>query len=334
MCSYSGAGYGCYCDSSNIPSAAKAAILQFVNNGGKLIIYDSECPSVDYSWLPYNFSTNNPGPQGYYSGTLYIVEENCLSSNNSMSPYYIDAGYLGSSTDAVCDMNVAVTLDSNWCLDMAGTNYNNVNGPTHIYARYGSGLIIYNGLDLDCVNYSYESTGYGLRRIMEHELNTPFNPTPLSDLPCGVVVSGLSLTPLSATNCIGTSHTLTARVTDNLGQPVEGANVTISVTSGPHMGQSSGVQTSDMDGYVTWSYTGTDAGTDNITASGVGPDGVTQLPSKTVTKTWEVCEEPPVEVGGDIYPTNKVLLLTPWITLGILLAAWGTLIMRRYKAQS
>ncbi|UCD08099.1 MAG: hypothetical protein JSU79_07010 [Dehalococcoidales bacterium] len=40
------------------------------------------------------------------------------------------------------------------------------------------------------------------------------------------------------------------------------------------------------------------------------------------------------EVGGTILPINKLVLLTPMIALGILLAAWGTLILRRRRAQS
>ncbi|MBN2077039.1 MAG: VWA domain-containing protein [Dehalococcoidales bacterium] len=45
-------------------------------------------------------------------------------------------------------------------------------------------------------------------------------------------------------------------------------------------------------------------------------------------------EPPPVEVGGTVQPTNKWVLLTPWLILGILLAALGTVIIWRRKAQS
>jgi hypothetical protein len=43
-------------------------------------------------------------------------------------------------------------------------------------------------------------------------------------------------------------------------------------------------------------------------------------------------EEP--EVGGTVQPTNKFILLIPLITLGILLTAWSTMIMRRRRVQS
>ena len=42
----------------------------------------------------------------------------------------------------------------------------------------------------------------------------------------------------------------------------------------------------------------------------------------------------PIEVGGTIQPVNKLMLLTPWIALGILLAAWTTIIIRRRSTQS
>jgi hypothetical protein len=42
----------------------------------------------------------------------------------------------------------------------------------------------------------------------------------------------------------------------------------------------------------------------------------------------------PVEVGGTVQPVNKLVLLIPFITLGILLAAWGTLILRRGRTQN
>ncbi|MBN2075944.1 MAG: hypothetical protein JW762_10375 [Dehalococcoidales bacterium] len=44
--------------------------------------------------------------------------------------------------------------------------------------------------------------------------------------------------------------------------------------------------------------------------------------------------DPGLEVGGKIQPTNKVVLLIPWITLGILLSAWSTIFIRRSRSQN
>ena len=143
------------CQTSTLTSQSKQDLVTWLGQGNKLIIYDSECTfggSVDYTWLPFPFTTNNPGAYGAH-GTLTIVENNSLSCAIPSSPYYIDAGTLGSKTDAVGDANVMTTFDPNWCLDMSATNRNNVTGPVHTYAHYrvgsNTGLIIYNGLDVD-----------------------------------------------------------------------------------------------------------------------------------------------------------------------------------------
>jgi hypothetical protein len=170
------------CDTGTLSTDAKAALVDFVSAGGKLIIYDSECPPNDYSWLPFPFTTANPGAMGGY-GTATIVEDNTLSSNDPSDPYYIDAANLGSQTDAIGDMNVMTTRDSHWCLDIQGTNSAQQTGPVHVYARYGSGLIVYNGMDIDYMGYE-PSPPYpnGLEKIWLQELQQPFNP---DGLPCG-----------------------------------------------------------------------------------------------------------------------------------------------------
>ena len=54
---------------------SKTALVNFVANGGKMIIYDREAKSNDYTWLPYQFTTNNPGPTGILGGTLSVADE-------------------------------------------------------------------------------------------------------------------------------------------------------------------------------------------------------------------------------------------------------------------
>src|SRR4051812_16681121 len=65
---------------NNLPVAGKTALVNWLGQGHKLIIRDSECPAQNYSWLPFPFTTNNPGALGA-SGSLTIVEENTLSTN-------------------------------------------------------------------------------------------------------------------------------------------------------------------------------------------------------------------------------------------------------------
>lgn len=178
------------CNSSKLTTAQQNDLVNFVDMGKKLIIYDSECwTNVDYSWHPYPFNTSNPGAVGA-TGTLTIVEENTLSSNITGDPHYIDAAYLGGSTDAVGDMNVMTTYDTNWCLDMSGTNYLGVTGPVHTYAKSppgtDTGLYIYNGLDMD---YLYNGN-LKLYMVWLFELQQPFNP---SELPCLHIVVPITI---------------------------------------------------------------------------------------------------------------------------------------------
>ncbi|MBI4743575.1 MAG: hypothetical protein HY776_01915 [Actinobacteria bacterium] len=164
---------------STLTVSQKTDLVAFVGAGKKLIIYDSESPPVDYNWLPYPFTTSNPGAMGA-QGTLTIVEENTLSSNNPADPHFVNAVDLSNNTDAVGDMNVMTTYDPNWFLDMTGTNYLGVTGPVHTYAEYSTGgpnkgLMIYNGLDQD---YQWFSNA-NLRKIWVQELQQPFNPSNL-----------------------------------------------------------------------------------------------------------------------------------------------------------
>jgi len=46
-------------------------------------------------------------------------------------------------------------------------------------------------------------------------------------------------------------------------------------------------------------------------------------------------EEPPVtEVGGDIYPVNKLAVLAPWLALAAVLLAGTVMAARRYRARN
>jgi hypothetical protein len=138
-------------DPSLLNSAQKAAIVAWVFNGGKLIIWDSDQvpPGYpwDYTWLPYPFTTSTPGQTGACTGKLEVMEENQLSSSDPTSPYYIDMNALVYNTDAVGDATVLITYSPGWRIDMMATNVLGETGPAHVYAAYGSGLMVYSALD-------------------------------------------------------------------------------------------------------------------------------------------------------------------------------------------
>jgi hypothetical protein len=298
------ASYEMGCNINTLSGPAKADLVSFVGNGGKLIIYDSECSAQDYSWLPYQFTTNNPGQMGA-QGTLTIVENNTLSHNTIGNSSYVDAATLGTSTDAVGDMNVMTTLDAAWCLDMSGTNYNSVTGPVHTYARYSTdptkeGLIIYNGLDVDYMGWYDPTGGYGLEKIWLLELEQDFNP---STLPCGYTVVGIVLTPPSDENEVGEAHTVTATLTDLLTNPQPGILVTFSVISGPNAGTTGTCNpadcTTDANGEVSFTYTGDGGvGTDEIQACFNDIAG-NLIESQNVTKDWIITNKPPIADAGE-----------------------------------
>ncbi len=289
------ASQGMQCNSSILSAAQQADIIAWVGSGRKLIIYDSECSTgVDYSWLPFSFETANPGATGTTGGTLTIVEDNTLSSPDPVSPYYINTADVAASTDAVGDMNVMVTLDANWCIDMSGTNVLAITGPVQTYAKYPTGtdvgLILYNGLDMDFLSFAPNAN---LREIWVQQLQQPFDP---SNLPCGFTVVGITLDPETAENNVGEDHTVTATLSDLLGEPQEGVEVSFEVTSGPNAGTTGTCSpadcTSDAAGQVSFTYTGDGGvGTDEIIASFINQQGE-EVFSQPVIKDWVEGEEP------------------------------------------
>ena len=193
-------------------ASQRSDIIDWISNGGKLIIYDSEChtgvgspphPFVDYSWLPYPFTTSVPGALGAtkYSCSwvdIWSVEDNTLSSSDPASLYYINTTKIAYDTDAVGDQNVMITRDRRWCGDMKGVNAIDSTGAkqapgtegfSHAYARYGNGLFIYNGLDIDDLSSGNDpdaDTARGhLAKIWLLELETNWTE---ADLPCGELV--------------------------------------------------------------------------------------------------------------------------------------------------
>jgi len=155
---------------SGLTTARKAAINDWVYKGGKLMIWDSDQvprgSPWDYTWLPYPFTTSVPGQTGK---GLNILEENQLSSSDPSSPYYIDTAVLNSQTDAVGDANVLISYSLGWRIDMMAKNVLGETGPAHVYAAYGSGLLIYSALDWDYAGYNYAS-GAWLKKMLKQEL--------------------------------------------------------------------------------------------------------------------------------------------------------------------
>lgn len=163
--------------------------------GGKLIIYDSEmAPGPDYSWLVYPFNTTNPGAYAY-TGSIVQMEDNTLGEDNDPlnTFYYINTTVDQDGNnweDAIGDGNLFTTFDTHWCGDIEAINGEPKQGWIHAYAQYGSGMMIYNGFDMNPIyNFGGDNTvpsanGYGaLAKIFLLELAQPWGSD--YNLPCG-----------------------------------------------------------------------------------------------------------------------------------------------------
>jgi hypothetical protein len=116
------------------------------------------------------------------------------------------------------------------------------------------------------------------------------------------VISDITLTPASATNPIGTPHTVTATVMEN-GSPVVGTMVTFTVVAGPNTG-TTGTGVTDVNGQATFTYTSALTGTDLIKASFTDSTGHTQS-SDTVSKTWTEVVEQPITASGTTFSATE-----------------------------
>jgi hypothetical protein len=172
------------CDAkATLPDAFKRALVDWVADGHKLIVQDSDkCgPRAvpDYGFLPYPFATNNPGPQGA-SSRLSIVENNFLASAVPGDPGFFDEENWrlkknGNVNNDFGDSNVIVKFDPNWCGMLVGTNVTGGHGFVAAYAHHGRGLILYDGLDYD------QNGNVAYRHYVGQQLRLPFDP---DGLPC------------------------------------------------------------------------------------------------------------------------------------------------------
>jgi Bacterial Ig-like domain (group 1) len=117
---------------------------------------------------------------------------------------------------------------------------------------------------------------------------TEFNSAPSTSL-AGLAVVGeieiahptIILSPTTAENEVGTTHTVTATVTEE-GAPAAGVEVTFTVTgANPQTGKA----TTNANGEASFTYKGETAGTDHIVASFVDKESETKT-SNEVTKIW------------------------------------------------
>ena len=113
-------------------------------------------------------------------------------------------------------------------------------------------------------------------------LGLGFVPNPNTQCTPGATPFNMTITPASATNPVGTSHTVTATLTQG-GDPLAGKPVKFSVTG---VNPQSGTGTTNASGNATFTYTGANVGTDNIVACFDETNDGDCEASASASKTW------------------------------------------------
>ena len=269
---------------------ALGAINTFLANGGKVMIFDSDAcaPSEhgasNWSGFLFPFTATSPGPVGEGGDYLAVVPSS-LTTGLAVGPQ---------PPDAVGDANVFTSPAGPWCAAITGQS--DIDGqPAGIVEAYartpGGGLAIYEGEDFW---FTWKGTALGpadlahLKQVFDLMLAQPFNPDGLpAGLDCPIPASGILLKPPSQTHLTGGTATVIATVTDNVGNPVTGANVTFKVISGPDAGLTgTGTSPTNASGDASFSFVGASPGTDTLEASFVDSLGTTHV-SNDVTVAWE-----------------------------------------------
>jgi hypothetical protein len=138
----------------------------------------------------------------------------------------------------------------------------------------------------------------------------------------------LSITPESAINVVNTEHCVTATLIDGNLNPVVGAIITFTVTGVNPTTAPLPTVVTDASGQAKWCYTGTNLGVDTITATWDDTAVSGQLlVSEPAIKEWVPPQQ--VEVGGDIFPSNKIALLAPWMLLAAAIIAGTAIAFKR-----
>ena len=283
------------CSIASHPTALNT-INTFLINGGKVIILDGDrcapgesAGPADWSNFLFPFTTHGPGPTGG-NGSYTFLEASTLTAGLSLGPQ---------PNDAVADANVFTSAVGAWCTSITATNLLGDTGRVEAYARTtNGGLAIYSGEDFW---FTYDMANAHLKTVFDNILAQAFNP---DGLPCTNPSTGIKLEPLTATNPIGTSHTVTATVVDINGAPQAGVVVTFSVTNGPDAGLT-GTSTTNGSGHATFTITNTTTpGTDVIVACFTDGSGV-EWCSNEVQKTWVDATAPVAACVATTNPAGK-----------------------------
>lgn len=176
------------CDADHLFAAwQQSELLQYVASGHVLVMHPSDfCKSFSYSFLPYAFESSAPGASGASGKVLTLVESDALGTNAPQRSDFIDTAAYVAANQQLGDAQVMVTHDGHWCGHLYAKNVAGGEGFVQAYARYGKGLFVFDGLDVD------DSFVTQYQQILKLELAL----TPSADLPCNhTVIAGEATAP-------------------------------------------------------------------------------------------------------------------------------------------
>lgn len=133
-------------------AAQQRTLLTFVAAGHVLVVRDADaCTKSAYAFIPYPFTTAASGAGAARGSVLSIADSSLLASSDSSDrDHSVDtAAYLKNYLQQLGDADVMQTSDQHWCGLMFAKNAKGSSGWVRAYARYGKGLIVYDGFDAD-----------------------------------------------------------------------------------------------------------------------------------------------------------------------------------------
>ena len=183
----------------------RQALLDFVASGHVLIVRDAdECTQSEYAFIPFPFTTSATGAAGARGSVLSIADSSALASSDPSDPsHYVDtAAYLKNPVQQIGDADIMRTDDTHWCGLMFAKNATGASGWVRAYARFGKGIIVYDGFDADDLRdkvppaIRLSRLAYGL--------------SPSADLPCNAHVASqlILLTSQHRAVAFGAAHDL------------------------------------------------------------------------------------------------------------------------------
>ena len=308
-------------------AAAGATVPTWVNDNFKLALAASlnTDGSYDYQSDGNPAANNSVGPQKNGIGLqgLFLIGETSGarvdSVKNNVNSWWSGAGGIGGNSWGGCtnlNKGCGYTMFNNFKgLKLQGIvtlpGVTRPAGPGAIpagdwYADYEDWLVANQtaptttaGGSWSTMGFSCCASGTALTAAIAELILAPVALVP----PDPGLFSTVGLSPATATNPVGTDHTVTAFTQATNGAPVPGVSIDFRVLSGPNAGKT-GSGTTGADGKTTFTYHDDGgAGTDTIQAF-IG----TTLSSNQVTKTWAdptiVCD-----VNGDGKVTQADLVL-------------------------